>query len=239
MVCHQTTHGNEDYFIPFIHHFIPNMVGIFRMFFPDASPEALCSFGRALDDPDDIRLGGVYLRNLSEAVMMYLRSQISIEAGCTDDAARQTVQQAVDTGPACLEELLGQLRLRVAFDETACSPKLLWDESNEIMVGDVNLPAYKLKLSQMQARYDELLPGWVRGVLRGMRGSAPQPGVVDADANGKSDEVDMVEASCARRQSRGLRQNTPRVMCTASASVCCSRRLWLCASQKEITAMAG
>ena len=35
MVCHHTTHGNEDYFIPFTHYFIPNMVWIFRMFFPD------------------------------------------------------------------------------------------------------------------------------------------------------------------------------------------------------------
>ena len=84
------------------------------------SPEALRSFGRTLDDPDDIRMGGVYLRNLSDAVMKYLRRQISIEAGCTDYAARLTVQQAVDAGPDCMEELLGQLRLRIAFDETAC-----------------------------------------------------------------------------------------------------------------------
>ena len=50
---------------------------------------------------------------------------------------------------------------------------------------------------------------------------------------------EITSCQCACRQSRGLRQNTPGVMCTASASVCCSRRLWLCASQKEITAMAG
>ena len=34
--------------------------------------------------------------------------------------------------------------------------------------------------------------------------------------------------TCATRQSRGLGHNTPRVMCTASASVCCSRRPCLC-----------
>jgi hypothetical protein len=48
MVCHHTTHVNEDYFILFLNHFIPNMVWIFRMFFPGGQwrgrvPAASCT----------------------------------------------------------------------------------------------------------------------------------------------------------------------------------------------------